>query len=97
MLCVSEGVCRLATAVCRNFEQLNRRMGHGTYVHVDRSHERLGPAQKADADASGKDLRQAVKAQDATDLWLLKLECEVRLRARGIAEVEVVVRVVCSS
>lgn len=65
-------------------------------MHVDGGHQRLGPAEEADADAGGEDLREAVEAQDSADGGLLELEREVRGHAGGVAVVEIVVGVVCS-
>ena len=64
-------------------------------MQVDDGHDRLGAAREADADAGGEDLGEAVEADDAPDLGQLELEREVRRRARRVAEVQVVVRVVC--
>ena len=64
-------------------------------MHVDDVHDRRGPAREADADARGEDLGERVEAEHAPDLREhARLERKVRRRARGGAEVEVVVGVV---
>ena len=66
----------------------------GTYVHVDLVQNGLRATDESYPDASGEDLGQAVEADHSSDFGELTLEGEIRPRARGLSEVEVVVWII---